>query len=156
MTEACADQSFIDSVCPETMNTRLGTWIGSLHTLGESDHREALKNLKVPTLVLWATQDCMFIESDQQLVKAALQSAAHNNQVKVIFKTYGKQPLPEGGYPLTEVGHNLHWGAPVQVAEDIVSFIRNGFPVKNLPFANPENIKEIRTELTDAGIEVLE
>lgn len=154
VTEACADQHFVDSVFPETMSIRLGTWIGALHTLGETDNREALKNLKVPALVLWASQDCMFIERDQQLVKAALKSAAHNNQIKATFKTYGKQPLPEGGYPLTEVGHNLHWGAPKHVAEDIVSFIRKGFPVKNLPYANPDNIKEIRAELTDVGVEV--
>jgi pimeloyl-ACP methyl ester carboxylesterase len=155
VTEACTDQWFLDAVYPETISVPLGTWIGSLNALGGLDNRDALKKLEVPTLVLWASQDVMFDKNDQELVKATLKTAAQNGNVKIIHKTYGKQGLPEEGYPLAEVGHNLQWAAPTQVAEDIISFLRSGFPVMNLPYANPENMKEIKVEKTHAGVDVL-
>lgn len=155
VTEACSDQRFLDSVYPETVSIPIGTWIGSLTALSEVDTRDALKNLEVPTLVLWASQDVMFDEHDQELVKAALETPAAKGKVKIIHKTYGKQGVPDEGYPLAEIGHNLHWAAPAQVAEDIISFLRSGLPVVNRPYANPDNMKEIKVEQTDVGVDVL-
>ncbi len=155
VTEACAPQRFLDAVYPETISVPLGTWIGSLNALGKVDNRDALKKLEVPTLILWASQDVMFDKNDQQVVKSALRPVAQNGNVKIFHKTYGKQGLPEEGYPLAEVGHNLHWAAPAQVAEDIISFLRSGLPVNNRPYANPDNMKEIKVEQTDVGIDVL-
>jgi len=151
VSEACADQPFLDAIYPETININIGTWTGALINQCSVNHQEALKKLKVPTLILWATQDAIFLQSDQQLVKAAFREAARCNKVRVVYKTYGIQALPENGL-LMEVGHNLHWAAPVQVAEDIVSFVRNGSPINNLPHANPENVKEILVK-TGPGVE---
>ena len=133
-------------VFDETLKIPLGTWIGAIKSLAEIDYRSALENLKIPTLILWSTQDVVTSAKDQVLVKSAFQSAAKSNGTKVIYKTYGKLPVPPGGYPLNDLGHNLHWGAPKEVANDIYSFITNGYAINNLPYTNPLNTKEILTD----------
>jgi hypothetical protein len=46
----------------------------------------------------------------------------------------------------TDLGHNLHWGAPQAVAADIASFLESGMPLKGLPYANPTNNKQVLTD----------
>jgi len=150
-----ADDDFVAAILPETCHTPLGTWIGAIKSIGKTDNRETLKNLKKPTLVLWATQDNFFPEQpDQEEMKRVLRATAQSNGVRVIYKTYGKSPLPESGVQTNDVGHNLHWGAPKEVAADIASFIKTGFPKDGLPYANPEHIKQILVEDTNSGISV--
>ena len=155
VTEACADQEFLNSIFPETTSIRLGTWIGAIRTLASVDVRESLQNLRIPTLILWATQDILITAADQELVKAAFQKAASNNRTTVIYKTYGRLDPPEAGLPLNELGHNLHWAAPREVAADINSFVTQGVPIYNRPYANPLNNKEVLTEQTSNGIMTL-
>ena len=143
VVETSAAEDFLEAVFPETLKIPLGTWIGALKSLGEIDYRAALERLKIPTLILWSTQDVTATAKDQEQVKNAFQSAVKSNGTKVIFKTYGKAPLPVSGYPMNDLGHNLHWAAPREVANDIHSFITNGYPKCNLPYVNPANTKEI-------------
>ncbi len=112
--------------------------------------------MKKPTLILWATQDNAFPEEpDQRRVKEAFQSAAETNGTRIIYKVYGKIPLPASGMQESDLGHNLHWGAPDEVAADIASFIQNGLPAPGLPYANPQNMKQVMTEMTDSNITIL-
>jgi pimeloyl-ACP methyl ester carboxylesterase len=143
VVETSAAEDFLEAVFPETLKIPLGTWIGAIKSLGDIDYRSALKGLKIPTMILWSTQDVMISSKDQEQVKAAFQSAAKANGTKIIYKTYGKLPPPPPGYALSDLGHNLHWAAPKEVANDIYSFITSGRPVNNLPYANPSNHKEI-------------
>lgn len=144
VVDPAADEAFVQAVYPETINTPLGVWIGVIKALGQMDNRERLKNVKKPTLVLWATQDNFFPQTpDQQWVKQAFDLAAAANGTRVIYKTYGKTPLPASGMQETDLGHNLHWGAPAAVAADIASFIKTGMPVNNHPYASPSNVKEV-------------
>lgn len=142
--DPAADEAFVQAIYPETINTPLGVWIGAIKALGQIDNRERITNVKKPTLVLWATQDNFFPEiPDQQWVKQAFDLAAAANGARVIYKTYGKTPLPASGMQETDLGHNLHWGAPAAVAADIASFIKTGMPVNDHPYANPSNVKEV-------------
>jgi pimeloyl-ACP methyl ester carboxylesterase len=153
VVDMVAADAFAQAILPETANVKLGTWIGVIKALAQMDNREALKNLKKPTLILWATQDNAFLaEPDQQLVKEAFQTAAETNGTRVVYKTYGKTPLPSSGMQESDLGHNLHWGAPDEVAADIASFIQTGFPTPGLPYANPNNIKQVLIEITDSNI----
>lgn len=153
VVDPVAEDAFIQAVYPETVNVPLGVWIGSLKALGQVDNREALKNLKKPTLILWATQDNFFLETpDQQWVKEAFESAVRTNETRIIYKTYGKAPLPASGMQETDLGHNLHWGAPKAVAADIVSFIETGMPLQGIPYANPANKKEVLIEESTSNI----
>lgn len=153
VVDPVAADAFVQAILLETQRVKLGTWIGVIKALQQMDNREVLKNLKKPTLILWATQDNAFpAEPDQQQVKEAFQTAAETNGTRVIYKTYGKTPLPASGMQESDLGHNLHWGAPDEVAADIASFIQTGFPTPGLPCANPQNIKQVLIELTDSNI----
>jgi non-heme chloroperoxidase len=148
-----AADDFVQAVLSETAKVKLGTWIGVIKALAFVDNREALKNLKKPTLILWAKQDNAFpAEPDQRQVKEAFQTAARTNGTRFIYKTYGKTPLPASGMQESDLGHNLHWGAPNEVAADIASFIKNGLPTPGLPYANPNNIKQVLIENTNSNV----
>ena len=153
VVDPVAKDAFVQAILPETANVKLGVWIGVIKALAQMDNREALKNLKKPTLILWATQDNAFpAEPDQQHVKEAFQSAAATNGTRIVYKTYGKTPLPASGMQESDLGHNLHWGAPDEVAADIASFIQTGFPTPGLPYANPNNLKQVLIGITDSNI----
>ncbi|UII20904.1 alpha/beta fold hydrolase [Fulvivirga ligni] len=124
VTEARADQNFLNEIYTETVNTPLITWYKSLEMLSNVDHSDRLSDIDRPVMVIWGGDDAIFQEHpDQDLVKATLSKAQSKSSVPVFFKTYkraGKDDL--------EVGHNLHWGLPKHVADDIVSFFQNGQP----------------------------
>lgn len=138
-----AKDELVNAIYADAMQLKLGTWIGAIKALAKVDNREALKNLKVPALVLWATQDNACPESQQIMLKESLDEAVRKNNIIYTFKTYGKEPLPESGLQENELGHNLQWGAPIHVAEDIYSFITTGSVKSGLPYANPKNLKEV-------------
>lgn len=147
VVDPVTEDAFVKAILPETQRVKLGTWIGVIRALQQVDNREALRNLMVPTLILWATQDNAFpAEPDQQWVKEAFQAAAITNGTHVVYKTYGKTHLPASGMQESDLGHNLHWGAPHEVASDIASFIQTGSPRAGLPYANSQNIKQVMTE----------
>jgi len=153
VVDPVAADAFVQAILPETANVKMGVWIGVIKALRQMNNYDALKNLKKPTLILWATQDNAFpAEPDQQWVKEAFQTAAETNGTRVIYKTYGKIPLPASGMQENDLGHNLHWGAPEEVAADIASFIQNGFPTPGLPYANPDNVKEVLIEIANSNI----
>ena len=79
----------------------------------------------------------MTTAKDQILVKSAFQSAAKSNGTKVIYKTYGEFSPRPAGHPITDLGHNVHWAAPKEVADDIYSFITNGYGIIAPPYTNP-------------------
>lgn len=147
--ELGAPKAFLDDIFLETSQTRLGTWIGTIKALSNTDNRLKLQDLTVPTLVLWSSQDEYFTNDDQQLVMTAMANAARVTNTPMTYKTYGKKPLT-AGTPRSDLGHNLHWAAPKQVAADIVSFFRTGSPLKSLPYLNPANPAEV-IEAPDAA-----
>jgi pimeloyl-ACP methyl ester carboxylesterase len=153
--EIATDEAYLQAVYRETVQTPIGTWIGAIRALGEIDNGKALENLQVPTLVLWPTQDMFFSQPDQEKVKSALATAARRHGTSIIYKTYGKIPLPPTGYQENDLGHNLHWAAPKAVAADVSSFIKIGFPVDNISFVNSENLQQVLTEEGKDNIVVL-
>lgn len=154
VAEPSAADQLINAIYPETIDTPLGTWIGVVRSLSQLDNRAKFQSLKVPTLVLWPTQDSAFPERDQNEVKKALELAAKNNDITTIFKIYGKAPLSAEGYTTNDLGHNLQWAAPEEVAKDVASYITKGFPVRNLPHADPTNNKNILVDEASHRIEV--
>lgn len=153
VVEVSAEERLREAIHVETCYTHLGTWIGAIKALGEVDNRSKLSKLKIPTLILWASQDIAFPEADQELVRAAFATAQPGT--KVIYKVYGKRPFIADGIPLMEVGHNLQWAAPKEVALDVVSFINSGYPMKNKPYTNPQDLKEILVDAEEGEISLL-
>jgi pimeloyl-ACP methyl ester carboxylesterase len=157
VTDPIADSSFVKTILSETARVPLGAWIGVIKGLGQWENSEQLKRLTVPTLVLWATQDNAFLqEPDQLSVKMALEAAAAYSGARMVYKTYGKIPLPDSGMQENDLGHNLHWGAPQPVAADIASFFRYGLPQFGLPYADISGPKKVRIAAATGNITVWE
>jgi pimeloyl-ACP methyl ester carboxylesterase len=124
--DAIADPSFLAQIVPDAASTPLGTWIGALEAITETDNTQRLEHLTRPTLVLWAVQDAIFSPDTQQKLIGALDvAAAHGGSFW--WKQYGVLPPPSPGEQ-TDFGHNLVWEAPGAVALDIASFLVTGRP----------------------------
>lgn len=145
-----ADQAFVGSIVPDTAVTKMGTWIGATSALLEFDNTAALAKLTTPTLVLWGGQDAIFyFQPDQTGMLAALRTS----KAPFVWKQYGTKLLPKSGFQENEIGHNVQWDAPQQVAGDIISFMNTGKPSADAYHADMTDgtVKIV----TDAGKAVL-
>lgn len=150
VAELGAPQDYLTDIYNETIETRMGVWAGVVRALADFDNTEALAGLHSPTLVLWATQDVFFQSEQQQTLKASLTKAYQHHKTPIFHKTYGKKPLSEEtGNQDSDLGHNLQWSAPKQVAMDVIQFIVNGSPLNNRPYFN-----DAGELVVDAGGEV--
>ncbi len=142
-----APLSLVEAIATDTASVPLGTWLGETKALLATDNTRRLKHLKARTLVLWGSQDPIFYQSpDQDSLIAALTKAARGRG-SFAFKQYGAIPLPASGYQESDIGHNLQWEAPAQVALDIDSFLRTGMPTKDLYRSDfPADVQRIVTE----------
>jgi non-heme chloroperoxidase len=120
-----ADQTFIGGITPETSVTKMGTWIGATEALLDVDNTEHLKQLVTPTLVLWGSQDSIFYFAPDQ---TGMLAALRTSKAPFVWKQYGKVALPASGVQDGDLGHNLQWEVPKEVAADILSFIATGQP----------------------------
>jgi pimeloyl-ACP methyl ester carboxylesterase len=130
--DVAADPATLVPLIPETSHVRLGTWIGVAKAVLATDNTEQLMKLRVPTLVLWGTQDAIFFDDDQKNLRQILQDAAKANGAVVYWKQYGVIPLPASGEQDSDIGHSLQWEAPDAVAADLDSFIKTGSPTRDL------------------------
>jgi pimeloyl-ACP methyl ester carboxylesterase len=133
---------------------KLGTWIGATKALLATDNTDRLKKLTVSTLVIWGVQDNIFLnDPDQTAIKNVLRQAA-SRQAPMFWKQYGSRPLPASGMQEDDIGHNVQWGAPEEVAGDIESFMRDGRPLPGLPRADaPAHLHRIVVDQNAALIE---
>jgi len=148
VADPVADPAFLAPYIPETAQVRLGTWDGATRALLQTDNTARLPKLNVPTMVIWATQDSIFLEEpDQKAVRATLAAAATAHHRTYYWKQYGLLPLPASGNQESDIGHNVQWGAPDCVAADIDYFIRNGVPDSDLCHSDAApNIRHIVVE----------
>lgn len=137
VVDPAADPEFLKPYIPETAKIRLGTWIGATKALLATDHTARLKAIKAPVLVMWATQDNIFVDSDQKAIQRGLTEAAAANGTTSYWKQYGALPLPASGAQESDVGHNIQWSVHEVVAADIVSFIKTGAPTVTLVHSAP-------------------
>ena len=154
VVDPVADPAFLKPYVPETAAVKLGTWIGATKALLATDNTDRLKKLTVSTLVIWGVQDNIFLnDPDQIAIKNVLRQAA-SPQAPMFWKQYGSRPLPASGMQEDDIGHNVQWGAPEEVAGDIESFIRDGRPLPGLPHADaPAQLHRIIVDQNDALIE---
>ncbi|MFT3730361.1 MAG: alpha/beta hydrolase [Hyphomicrobium sp.] len=152
--DPAAEPSFLTPYTPETAKVRLGTWIGATKGLLAQDNTERLKTLKVPALVMWATQDSIYLAKDQDEIKASLKEAAAKAGTTFYWKEYGKKPLPASGAQESDIGHNIQWSAAETVAKDIHSFITTGAPTLDLVYSDEApNVTKLIVEPGKAVVE---
>ncbi len=154
--DVAADPATLDPLYPETSRLRLGTWIGVARAVLATDNTEHLKKLKVPTLVLWGTQDTVFFDDDQKTLRQVLAGAAKANNTVVYWKQYGTVPLSASGEQDADIGHTVQWEAPDAVAADVYSFLKTGAPTKDLAHSDKApNLSHILIEPGKATVERL-
>jgi hypothetical protein len=75
-------------------------------------------------------------------------------KIVVYWKQYGLKKLPASGMQEDDIGHNVQWGAPEQVAADINSFITIGQPMTGVPFSDsPPHVDRILVDQKQSLIE---
>jgi pimeloyl-ACP methyl ester carboxylesterase len=153
VVDPAASPDFLKPYIPETAKVKLGTWIGATKALLAQDNTERLKHLSVPTLILWATQDSIFLKPDQDAIIAALKVAASNGNADIYWKEYGTVPLPASGAQETDVGHNIQWAAYDMVASDIETFIKTNKPTADLVRSDSaQNVAKLVVETGKANV----
>ena len=143
--DAIADPAFLADTIAQAASTRMGTWLGALEAITETDNTQRLEHLKAPTFVVWAVQDFVFSRDLEQKLINSLTVAAQNGG-SFWWKQYGVLPTPEDGSQ-TDFGHNVVWEAPDALALDIASFLVRGRPT-NILFRTdyPTNIYRVVAE----------
>lgn len=146
----------IDAIASETAGESLASWGTLDSTPIPPAPAERLDMLSVPTLVLWGSADSGLNRETQTRMIALLEEAGRNHKGMYFYwKQYGVRPPPASGdkHDADEIGHNLSWEAPHQLAADIDSFVRTGAPTRELYRTDaPTDIRRILVERGKANI----
>jgi hypothetical protein len=106
--------------------------------------------------VLWGSEDAgLSRESQDRLIGVLKRASKANRGMYFYWKQYGVRPPPLSGdkHQADDIGHNLSWEAPRQLAADIDSFIRKGAPTRDLYRTDaPADILKILVETGRATI----
>ena len=100
-------QEFLDTVVSESLKLPARLWRDYMEQAVLSidhDYVVELREIRVPTLILWGEQDPLFPREEQERLAAAIPSA----MLRV--------------YP--ETGHAVHWDRPEWVVRDLEAFIK--------------------------------
>jgi non-heme chloroperoxidase len=100
-------QEFLDMVVSESLKLPARLWRDYMEQAVLSidhDYVVELREIKVPTLILWGEQDPLFPREEQERLASAIPSA----MLRV--------------YP--ETGHAVHWDRPEWVVRDLEAFIK--------------------------------
>lgn len=96
-------QDFMDGVVRESLRLPAHVWREVIAELLAPEAAVELKNIKVPTLIVWGDKETVFPRSEQDLLTSALR----NSVLKI--------------YP--DTGHSPHWERPERYAKDLQEFI---------------------------------
>jgi pimeloyl-ACP methyl ester carboxylesterase len=106
-------QEFLDTVVSESLKLPARVWRdyleGAVLSI-DQDYVLPLREIDVPTLILWGEQDPLFPREEQERLAAAIPGAT----LKV--------------YP--ETGHAVHWDRPEWVVRDLEAFIKDTSPAR--------------------------
>jgi non-heme chloroperoxidase len=111
-------QEFLDTVVSESLKLPARVWRDYMEQAVLSidhDYVLPLREIDVPTLIMWGEQDPLFPREEQERLAAAIPDAT----LKV--------------YP--ETGHAVHWDRPEWVVRDLEAFVRDTRPAPDSPSA---------------------
>jgi pimeloyl-ACP methyl ester carboxylesterase len=143
-------QAWLAAYVQNTLGMPAGTWVGGARAGQLFDNTQRLGNLRVPTLVVWGTQDGIFLsDPDQAAVKQALASASKANHTINYWKQYGAVPLPSSGAQESDIGHTLEEDAPDMLAADIGAFLATGAPT--MDWVHSDKAPNVQTLVVERG-----
>jgi pimeloyl-ACP methyl ester carboxylesterase len=132
---AIAAPQVVDAIAAQSAGQSLASW-GTLDpTPAPSGPVDRPDGLTVPTLVLWGSEDSGLDRASQdRLMDLLMQASRTHRGMYFYWKQYGVRPPPASGdkHDADDIGHNLSWEAPRQLAADIDSFVRSGAPTRDL------------------------
>jgi pimeloyl-ACP methyl ester carboxylesterase len=132
---AIAPAQVVEVIAAQSAGQSLASW-GTLDpTPAPPAPAVLLDRLSVPTLVLWGSEDAgLPKDSQQRLIDTLRLASATHRGMYFYWKQYGVRPPPASGdkHAADDIGHNLSWEAPRQLAADIDSFVRTGAPTRDL------------------------
>jgi pimeloyl-ACP methyl ester carboxylesterase len=153
---AIAAPEVVEAIAAQTAGESLASWGVLDPTPPPSEPLERLDTLSIPTLVLWGSEDAGLSRASQDRLMDTLRQASQTNPGMYFYwKQYGVRPPPPSGdkHAADDIGHNLSWEAPRQLAADIVSFVRAGAPTRDLYRTDaPADIHRILVEPGKATI----
>ncbi len=151
-----AEPEVVRPIAAQTATVPLGTWgYGLDPTPRPPAPAENLTRLQAPTLVLWGSEDAGFKAAQQKLIDALRGAAKRNKSMYFYWKQYGVRPPPASGdkHDADDIGHDIPWEAPKELALDIAAFIETGKPTPDLYRTDaPADIHHIVTEPGKAAI----
>jgi non-heme chloroperoxidase len=104
-------QEFLDKAVSESLKLPARVWRDYMEgVILTPDHEAQLREINVPTLIMWGEQDAMFPREDVEQLARTIPDAT----LKV--------------YP--ETGHAVHWERPEQVVRDLEAFMKDTRPVR--------------------------
>jgi pimeloyl-ACP methyl ester carboxylesterase len=153
---AIAAPQVVNTIAAQSAGQSLASW-GVLDPTPAPDVPvDHLESLAVPTLVLWGSEDAGLNRASQYRLMELLKQASRTHPAMYFYwKQYGVRPPPASGdkHDADDIGHNLSWEAPRQLAADIDSFVRTGTPTRDLYRTDaPADIHEIIAEAGKAII----
>jgi non-heme chloroperoxidase len=106
-------QEFLEAAISESLKLPARVWRdymeGAVLSI-DHDYVVELREIKVPTLILWGEQDALFPREEQERLVRAIPDAT----LKI--------------YP--DTGHAVHWERPEEVVRDLEAFVRDTRPVQ--------------------------
>jgi len=119
---ALASAAFSAAISAQTALVPLKYW--GIDPVEQSGPAERLADLKAPLLVLWGTQDGTMTRASQDALIATLKSS----RASWVWKQYGVRPLAASGAQTDDLGHEIVWEAPAELALDIAFYLKSGMP----------------------------
>lgn len=101
------DKDFCDGIYHHAAGLPYYDWAHIFGGLLDYDNRERLATVTCPVQIIWGTEDVIFLESDQEELKAALTGAEKVDFVKI-----------EGA------SHNTHWDSK-EIAAQVAGLIKD-------------------------------
>jgi pimeloyl-ACP methyl ester carboxylesterase len=96
-------QDFMDGVVKEAMRLPAHVWREVIAELLAPEAAVELRNIKVPTLIVWGDKETVFPRSEQDLLVSTLRNA--------VLRVYA------------DTGHSPHWERPTWYVKDLQEFI---------------------------------
>jgi pimeloyl-ACP methyl ester carboxylesterase len=151
-----ADPEIVRLIAAQTAAEPLGTWgYGLDPTQRPPAPAENLTRLVAPTLVIWGSEDAGFKGAQPKLIDAMRAAAKRTKGMYFYWKQYGVRAPPASNdkHDADDIGHDIPWEAPKELAADIASFVSTGKPTPDLYRTDaPADIHKIVTEPGKATI----
>jgi non-heme chloroperoxidase len=94
---------FLNTIIIESLKLPARVWKAVAASLARDDHSERLREIRVPTLIVWGDRDEFFPRAEQFTLRAAIPHAR--------FLVY------------PAAGHAVHWEEPDRFAADVAAFV---------------------------------